>query len=94
MASTLDPLSLTEMEKMIAFRWQVASGGESHPFTKDALGRIFSASAGMPREANIVADNALLLAHLKGAAQIDAGIVNEVVADRRANLERKEAAAA
>ena len=76
MASTLEPLSLTELEKMIAFRWQVASGGEDHPFTKEALGRIFAASAGMPREANIVADNALLLAHLKGAAQIDAGIVN------------------
>jgi general secretion pathway protein A len=94
MASTLEPLSLRELEKMIAFRWQVASGGENHPFTKDALGRIFAASAGMPREANIVADNALLLAHLKGAAQIDAGIVNEVVGDRRDNLERKEATAA
>jgi general secretion pathway protein A len=94
MASTLEPLSLRELEKMIAFRWQVASGGENHPFTKDALGRIFAASAGMPREANIVADNALLLAHLKGAAQIDAGIVNEVVGDRRDNLERKEVTAA
>lgn len=93
MASTLEPLSLSELEKMIAFRWQVASGGENHPFTKDAIGGIFEASSGMPREANIVADNALLLAHLKAAAQIDLGIVSEVVADRRANLDRKEAAA-
>src|SRR5262249_1752398 len=61
MASPLEPLSLTELDKMIAFRWQVASGGNNHPFTKDAIGRIFESSAGMPREANILADNALLL---------------------------------
>lgn len=94
MASTLEPLSLSELEKMVGFRWQVASGGADHPFTKEAIGRIYAASAGMPREANIIADNALLLAHLKDAPRIDADTVSEVVADRRANLERREAAPA
>jgi type II secretory pathway predicted ATPase ExeA len=64
MASTLEKLSLEELKAMITFRWQVASGGGQHPFTEDAIGTIFQYSEGMPREANILADNALLLASL------------------------------
>jgi general secretion pathway protein A len=59
MASTLEPLSLEELRAMFDFRWTVASGGQTHPFTEDAVRAIFAHSKGMPREANILADNAL-----------------------------------
>jgi general secretion pathway protein A len=93
MASTLEPLSLEELKAMMRFRWQVASGGALHPFTDAAIAAIFAASAGMPREANIIADNSLLLAYHKRATEISDAIVSEVARDRSENLNRKEAAA-
>ena len=90
MASSLEPLAGDEVESMIAFRWGVASGGATHPFTAPALQAIFEASAGMPRETAILADNSLLLACLRNTKTIDADIVREVSADRTANLARKE----
>ena len=62
MASTLEPLSLDELLAMLKFRWEVASGGVRHPFTPEAVARIFDHAAGLPREATILADNFLLLA--------------------------------
>jgi general secretion pathway protein A len=90
MASTLEPLSPAELEAMLKFRWEVASGGAAHPFSEDAVAAIFLHSDGMPREANILADNALLLAHLKGERHISRDMVVEVVADRAENLGKKE----
>jgi len=90
MASTLERLSLDELQAMLTFRWQVASGGGAHPFTDDAATAIFAHSEGMPREANILADNALLLAFYKQQRQISAELVHEVAADRQQNLARKE----
>lgn len=46
----------------------------------------------MPREATILADNALLLAYYNKMRAITDELVHEVAADRRQNLERKEAA--
>ncbi len=92
MASTLEHLSLEELRAMIRFRWEVASGGRQHPFTDDAVAVIFEQSAGMPREANILADNSLLLAYYANSPKISGEYVNQAVSDRRANLSRKEAA--
>jgi general secretion pathway protein A len=92
MASTLEKLSLDELKAMIKFRWEVASGGGQHPFTEEAIATIFQYSEGMPREANILADNALLLAFFQQQKQIEQEIVQQVVADRLANLEKKEVA--
>ena len=90
MASTLERLSLEELKSMLKFRWQVASGGGHHPFTEKATEAIFHHSEGMPREANILADNALLLAYHKKQHQITDKLVRQVAADRRENLARKE----
>lgn len=90
MASTLDRLSLDELKAMIKFRWQVASGGHQHPFTDEATEAIFHHSEGMPRESNILADNALLLAYHKKQRQISGKLVQQVAMDRRENLARKE----
>ncbi|MDQ3847434.1 MAG: AAA family ATPase [Thermoproteota archaeon] len=93
MASTLERLGLEELEAMLKFRWEVASGGAGHPFTREAIEAIFEASAGMPREANILADNALLLAYYQKQRQIQREQVEQVAADRWENLNRREAAA-
>jgi type II secretory pathway predicted ATPase ExeA len=90
MASTLEQLTLDELRAMIKFRWEVASGGAMHPFTADATEAIFRQSGGMPREANILADNALLAAFYQGGRVIDAETVNAVADDRQGNLSRKE----
>ena len=92
MASTLERLGLEELEAMLKFRWEVASGGAAHPFTYDAIQAIFDYSEGMPREANILADNALLLAYYQKQRQIQREQVEQVAADRWENLSRREAA--
>lgn len=92
MASTLEPLSYDELQKMVIFRWSVASGGAQHPFTHDALRVVFDHSHGMPRETAILCDNALLLAFLKQEPAISAQIVEQVASDRERNLARRKAA--
>lgn len=90
MASTLERLSLKELKAMLKFRSDVASGGGQHPFSEEAATAIFEHSAGMPREANILADNALLLAFYKRHKQITDALVHQIAADRQQNLARKE----
>ena len=63
-----------------------------HPFTEEAISAIFHHSAGMPREANILADNALLAAYYQHASVIDADHITAVATDRHENLARREAA--
>lgn len=92
MASTLERLSLEELKAMLKFRWQVASGGEAHPFSNPAIEAIFENSQGMPREACIVADNALLLAFHRREPEISPDVINQVASDRQHNLAGKEAA--
>lgn len=92
MASTLEPLSQNELKAMIGFRWEVASGGAAHPFTDGAIAAVFEYSQGMPREANILADNALLLAYHTKQEHIGDELIVQVAKDRRENLARKEAA--
>jgi general secretion pathway protein A len=92
MASTLEKLSLDELKAMIKFRWEVASGGGQHPFTEEAIASLFQHSEGIPREANILADNALLLAFYNQQKQISKEMVHQAADDRQQNLARKEAA--
>ena len=91
MASSLDPLSLSELHAILKFRWQVASGGEMHPFTDGAIGAIFEAGKGMPRESNILADNSVLAAFQLRAEIIDEALVRGVISDRVDNLGEMEA---
>jgi general secretion pathway protein A len=93
MASNLDPLGPTDMAKMVDFRWQVASGGQEHPFEPAAVQLLYEYSQGMPREATILADNSLLLAYLQEQKRVGPAIVEAAMKDRRVNLEGKEEAA-
>ncbi len=91
MASTLERLSLDELQAMLKFRWEVASGGERHPFAEEAVAAIFHGSQGQPRTANILADNALLLAFIRKERRIGRDVVEEAIQDRVQNLGRKGA---
>jgi general secretion pathway protein A len=87
MASTLDRMDSDTMAKMIEFRWTVASGSKgTHPFTHKALQKIFEHSAGLPSEACIIADNALLLAYSHQSPQVTDTIVDWAIADRLKNV--------
>ena len=86
-ASTLDRMDSETMSQMIEFRWTVASGNKSkHPFTHGALQKIFEHSAGLPSEACILADNALLLAFLHQQSQVTPDFVTSAIADRLKNV--------
>ena len=86
-ASTLDRMDIETMNQMIEFRWTVASGNKSkHPFTHGALQKIFEHSAGLPSEACILADNALLLAFLHQQPQVTPAFVTSAIADRLKNV--------
>jgi general secretion pathway protein A len=95
MASTLDRLGAQDLAQMIDFRWRVASGGQEHPFEPGAMQALFKHSEGSPREATILADNALLLAYLRKQKRIDTDLVEAAAKERHVNLEgaRREAAA-
>jgi type II secretory pathway predicted ATPase ExeA len=92
MASTLDKLGPNDLEQMIDFRWRVASAGSDHPFDALAITKLHDFSAGSPREATILADNSLLLAHIRTQKRVTADIVEAAARERRANLDGKETA--
>jgi len=86
MASTLEKIGMNELAQMIEFRWTVASGKKDHPFQPDALEALFQYSEGVPREANILADNSLLLAFLNGQRTITRDTVESAAKERLANI--------
>ncbi len=59
---SIEPLSGSEVEKYMQFRWTKAGGG-SLPFTTDAVTEIARRSRGIPRVVNLLCDTALLMAH-------------------------------
>jgi general secretion pathway protein A len=86
MASTIDKLGIDEIMEMIDFRWRVASGNATHPFTPEALHSLYLHSDGIPREACIIADNSLLLAFLQKKPVIDKDVVEIAAKDRIQNI--------
>ena len=75
------------MSQMIEFRWTVASGNKSkHPFTQGALQKIFEHSAGLPSEACILADNALLISYLHQQREVSPELVESAIGDRLKNV--------
>lgn len=58
---------LEEISAYIRHRWVTAGGGDTTPFSEEALQLIVHYSAGVPRIVNVLCDNALLLAFGEGA---------------------------
>jgi general secretion pathway protein A len=86
LASTLEAMGQHEHAELIDFRWRVASGNQPHPFTPAAVEAIYLHSKGMPREACILADNALLAAYLAGKKVVDKDTVDAAYQDRVENI--------
>ena len=86
MASTIDRLGLEDAERMIDFRWRIASAGGQHPFEPTAIEAILRHSAGIPREINTLSDNSLLLTFLKQQKSVTAETVEEAARERRETL--------
>jgi type II secretory pathway predicted ATPase ExeA len=86
MASTLDKIGIEELRQMVDFRWRVASGNQDHPFKQDAIDALYNHSQGTPREACIIADNALLLAFLSNYKTITKDLVATAVTERVTNI--------
>ena len=79
--ASLESLTLPESEQMLRHRWQVA-GGQSFPFTPQALDALYHFSGGVPRRQVILADNVLLSAGLLEQTTIDDGLVTQVAQDQ------------
>jgi general secretion pathway protein A len=86
MASTLEQMGIEELGQMVDFRWRVASGNKTNPFLPEAIDALFYHSGGTPREACIIADNALLLAYLQQAREIDRKLIESAAQDRFDNI--------
>jgi hypothetical protein len=79
-------MGFNEITEMIDFRWRVASGNQTHPFTPDALQSIYYHSDGVPREACVIADNSLLLTFLQKKTAIEKETVEIAAKDRKDNI--------
>jgi general secretion pathway protein A len=58
--ASLSAFNRKDTEELIKFRWFVAGGGATIPFSNDALDEIFKATLGLPREIVKVCDLALI----------------------------------
>jgi len=77
----LSALSRTEAEKMMQYRWKIASQNDASPlpFTAKAIDEIFNYSKGVPRYICQVADVALLAAFNQQKQEVDDKIVKIIV---------------
>jgi len=77
----LDPLSSSDVEQYIAFRWAKAGGRIPTPFAAGAIDEIVRFSKGIPRMVNSLCDNALLRAFGRGALYVTADDIVAVAKD-------------
>ncbi len=75
-------LSKEDVKEYIIHRLEVA-GRHADLFSDLACERIFEASRGVPRIINILCDTCLVYGFAQMAEQIDSGVVDEVIADKR-----------
>jgi len=76
----LPALSRTDVEHYIQHRW-TAAGGQTHPFSLEAMEQITRWSTGIPRLVNVLCDNALVLAFAEGSSVVARMHVAEVASD-------------
>lgn len=84
--TTLKPLKFESVKEYIGHRIKVA-GGDSMPFSDEALSLIHKYSGGKPRMINIICENSILEAFLEKKKKIGSEIMN-VVLDDLALLEK------
>jgi general secretion pathway protein A len=77
----LSALSRPEAEKMMQYRWRIASHQDTAalPFTDKAIDALYTYSKGVPRAICKVADVSLLAAYNQDKPEVDESLVNMVV---------------
>jgi MSHA biogenesis protein MshM len=66
----IEPLSRDDIEYYVAHRLRIAGFAGSRLFSKAAIGRLYSASGGIPRLINIIAHKSLMLSYGEGMQQV------------------------
>jgi type II secretory pathway predicted ATPase ExeA len=77
----LAALDLSETAAYVAGRLRCAGGAPESIFTRDAVARVFHASAGIPRTINVICDNALLGGFAAQVRPIDTAVVDDICRD-------------
>jgi general secretion pathway protein A len=77
----LKPLAPADVGAYMAYRWSRAGGGETLPFSAEAVALIAKASRGIPRVINCICDNALLLAYAAESSAVTSIHVQNVLHD-------------
>ena len=77
----LPALTREETEGYITFRIEKA-GGKADIFTHEAIDLIHETSIGIPRTINIICDTALVYAYADDLENINAPVIQQVIADR------------
>lgn len=83
----LGPLSRDDLDYYISHRLRVAGFGGARLFSKGAVAKLYEASRGVPRVANILAHKALMLCYGEGKPQVGkqhvVGAARDTMASRR-----------
>jgi MSHA biogenesis protein MshM len=77
----LGPLSRDDLEYYLTHRLRIAGFTGARLFSRGAVGKLFSASGGIPRLVNILAHKALMLAYGQGKQQVARGHVAAAASD-------------
>jgi general secretion pathway protein A len=77
----LAALTLAETEAYVARRVSIAGGNASRIFTREAIGAVHRASAGIPRLISVICDNALVTAFALQVRPVSQQIVEDVCRD-------------
>lgn len=78
---SVDPLSSSDVEQYILFRWTKAGGKMPSPFASGAIDEVARFSKGIPRMINSLCDNALLRAYGRGALHVTGDDIVTVAKD-------------
>lgn len=78
----LMPLDREQTQAYIQHRLHLAAPGREQLFTVDACEAIYTASRGVPRVINLLADTALVYGYADQKQVIDAAVVNEMLAEK------------
>ena len=77
----LGPLSKDDLDYYVAHRLRVAGFGGARLFSRSAVTKLYEASGGVPRLANILAHKALMLCYGEGKQQVGRAHVRDAARD-------------
>lgn len=77
----LTPMNRSDIQRFVQHQIQVAGLDASQFITPDGLEAVYAASEGVPRIANQVMDQAIVLAATQGQSPIDSGLIEEAWSD-------------